>query len=300
MSTPQWRHCSRRRPKRLSVSTSEMACWVCVAVLFGVVAVVAKFLLFWKRNDQLRKSDWKRDVVYLYQFPRSKTIPNMSPFCLKVETFLKVNKIPYEVCQLLMGRSRYGLLPFVELNGEHIADSQIIISRLTKHFNIKPLPSIRSEAIARVIDRTADIHTFLVSYNFKVVQNTNDIFLMALRDVGCPGVLLPIVAPIIGFLARRKAAKKIAAVVGQLDTIELKEMLQKDYDAYRDLLGDQKFIFGDDISSVDCTLFGQLATVLYVPTNSYCKELLRDHYPTLVEYCGRIRDTVFGNEFASH
>lgn len=277
-----------------------MTCWVCGVVLLSVVTVVVKFLLSCWRTDQLRKTDWKHDVVYLYQFPRSKTIPNMSPFCLKVETFLRVNKIPYEVCPLLMGRSRHGLLPFVELNGKQIADSQIIINRLTEHFNVKPPSSTRDEAIARVIDRTADIHTFLVSYNFKVVENTDDIFLMTLRDNGCPGVILPILTPVIGFLVRRKAAKRIAAAVGELDREEFKELLQKDYDAYRDLLGDQKFLFGDEITSTDCTLFGQLATVLYIPMESYAKELLREKYPTLVEYCDRIRDNVYGNEFESH
>uniref|UniRef100_A0A0N4WYG0 GST N-terminal domain-containing protein n=1 Tax=Haemonchus placei TaxID=6290 RepID=A0A0N4WYG0_HAEPC len=134
-----------------------MVCWTCVAVWLAVGSVIAYFF-FSKKNKkqmQIRKHDWKPDIVYLYQFPRLKSVPNLSPYCLKVETFLKANNIPYEcetleiiivqqychclpkVCPLLMGRSKYGLLPFIELNGEHIADSQIILHRLKTHFKVK-------------------------------------------------------------------------------------------------------------------------------------------------------------------
>lgn len=45
----------------------------------------------------VHKKDFEKDVVYLYQFNRTSVIPSMSPYCLKVETWLKLNGIKYEV-----------------------------------------------------------------------------------------------------------------------------------------------------------------------------------------------------------
>ena len=36
-----------------------------------------------------------------------------------------------------MGRGSNGKLPFIEINGEQIADSQIIIRRLAQKFNVQ-------------------------------------------------------------------------------------------------------------------------------------------------------------------
>ena len=49
-------------------------------------------------KPNVHKHDFERDVVYLYQFPRSPTIPSVSAYCLKVETFLRVTGVKYEVC----------------------------------------------------------------------------------------------------------------------------------------------------------------------------------------------------------
>ena len=46
---------------------------------------------------QLRKKDWKKDVVYLFQYKRPPRMANISPYCMKVEMFLRINDIPYEV-----------------------------------------------------------------------------------------------------------------------------------------------------------------------------------------------------------
>lgn len=43
------------------------------------------------------KDDWKTGTVYLYQFQRAKVIPSISPYCLKLETWLRMKNITYEV-----------------------------------------------------------------------------------------------------------------------------------------------------------------------------------------------------------
>merc|ERR1712154_300534 len=72
--------------------------------------------------------DFEEDMVYLFQFTRSPQIPSISPFCLKLESWLKLHGIKYQnVDHKCKHRSKKGLLPFVEINGEEIADSNMII-----------------------------------------------------------------------------------------------------------------------------------------------------------------------------
>ncbi|CAH0385983.1 unnamed protein product [Bemisia tabaci] len=44
----------------------------------------------------VKKVNYEKDVVYLYQFPRTSVIPSISPYCLKVETWLRLAGLKYE------------------------------------------------------------------------------------------------------------------------------------------------------------------------------------------------------------
>lgn len=48
----------------------------------------------------VHKKDFEKDIVYLYQFVRSPTLPSLSACCLKVENWLRMNGIQYEVSHL--------------------------------------------------------------------------------------------------------------------------------------------------------------------------------------------------------
>ncbi|WKX98801.1 hypothetical protein Q1695_014023 [Nippostrongylus brasiliensis] len=309
------------QPTDLLPPLIEMVLILCITLISAVSAVLSFFRKS-KKEVKIQKDDWKRDVVYLYQFPRSKAVPCLSTYCMKVETFLRANKIPHEwgrfrlpgsnstaeapsICRCRrvfvtqLGRSKYGLLPFVELNGEHIADSQIILNRLVEHFNVKPLPSPRDEAMARAVGRMCENHTSMLHYKFKVVENpSNNYTNIALEDMGCASWLIPFAAPLFSKFLRSKASKRIKVSLGDFSVEDCKNLLKKDYDAYRDLLGDRKFLFGDEVTVADCSLFSQLASTIYLPVENYAKDLLKERYPTLVAYTERVKEATFGSEFA--
>src|SRR5262249_56922696 len=62
--------------------------------------------------------------IKLFQFPRMFGIPNLSPFCCKLETWLRITRVPYEVVDTPDPRKGpKGKLPFIQDAAMPIADS---------------------------------------------------------------------------------------------------------------------------------------------------------------------------------
>ena len=102
-----------------------------------------------------------KDVVVLHQFMRGNTCINLSPFPIKVETFLRMNNIRY-VTETKHFVSVKGKTPWITINGEDIADSQHIIEYLSKHFNIDMCAHLSDEerAVARSMRIMLEDHLY--------------------------------------------------------------------------------------------------------------------------------------------
>lgn len=58
-------------------------------------------------------------------------VPTPSPFVLKLETYLRMAKIAYEVDKSDIWGPK-GKTPWISINGQHVSDSQLIVEFLGK------------------------------------------------------------------------------------------------------------------------------------------------------------------------
>jgi len=103
----------------------------------GIAAlVVVVIYLFLKRlsKEQKRKTSTKPGKVVLHQFAPGNVVSG-SPPCLKLETFLRMTKIPYDN-EYGLKFSKKGKMPWIEFNGREIADSNFCIQFLNKEFQV--------------------------------------------------------------------------------------------------------------------------------------------------------------------
>ncbi|CAB3397461.1 unnamed protein product [Caenorhabditis bovis] len=245
-------------------------------------------------KPEVRKKDYKKDTVYLYQFPRVKNCPNLSPFCLKIEILCRAFGIDYEVINVVRQRSRNGTLPFIELNGEHIADSDLIEVRLREHFKIPSLPPAE-EAHAVAISRMADNHLFYLGIVFKI--QCDEFHKMIINMVEMPSFVKSAVGPLVKRRFSSKVYARAKAAIGDFEPHEREMLLKRDLKAIEDSIKG-KFLFGDKIAPVDATVFGQLASVYYLFPTRF-SEILDGEFPKIVEYMDRVKNEIYPNDFIS-
>ncbi|GMT27265.1 hypothetical protein PFISCL1PPCAC_18562, partial [Pristionchus fissidentatus] len=233
--------------------------------------------------------------ILLIQFPRARCCPSISPFALKLETWLRVADLPYlNVSNKFRQRSTKGQIPYIELDGEQVADTHFIIKRLKKEFERNnPDADLSEEEVALTKSYLALIENrlFWVYENSLAHNNkwlaTDDGFaghfskwklrlfrLLALRPLKC--------------MLRRNCTLQ---GVRRLTQLEIEAQAKADLTALSTLLGEKDYFFGDKPTTLDCSAYGLLIVFLHTPTwPTPIKRHLEENCANLVRMVQRIRE----------
>merc|ERR1712244_70618 len=251
--------------------------------------------------------DFEEDMVYLFQFTRSPQIPSISPFCLKLESWLKLHGIKYQnIDHKCKFRSRKGMLPFVEINGDEIADSNMIIETLAKKFD-KEMPAQLSQdqknvqhAMIAMVEN--HLHWTIVHWRSKDVDNTLKGYQLNLQTA--IGSKAP--ASLLNFYFKytfcRKGLKKVKAHgLGVHTAEEIEQFGKKDLQALSEMLGDKEFFFGDEPAMLDLVVYSHVAQLVMIEKDYPCslRDYLEADCKNLVGLVNRMKDRCWGDHWAN-
>merc|ERR1712154_131783 len=251
--------------------------------------------------------DFEEDMVYLFQFTRSPQIPSISPFCLKLESWLKLHGIKYQnIDHKCKFRSRKGMLPFIEINGDEVADSNMIIETLAKKFD-KEMPAQLSQdqknvqhAMIAMVEN--HLHWTIVHWRSKDVDNTLKGYQLNLQTA--IGSKAP--ASLLNFYFKytfcRKGLKKVKAHgLGVHTAEEIEQFGKKDLQALSEMLGDKEFFFGDDPAMLDLVVYSHVAQLVMIEKDYPCpmRDYLEADCKNLVGLVNRMKDRCWGDHWAT-
>jgi glutathione S-transferase len=204
-------------------------------------------------------------VIRLVQFPPHFGLPNPSPFCMRVETFLRLARLPYEV--VTQGNPRTapkGKLPYIIDDGEQVTDSQFIVDHLTAKYAVLLDRSLTGEerALATALTRLLCEHFYWCSVYYRFVDDEGWAGFREWFTSNLPPVVGAGVTRFIRHTMRREAH---AAGMGRHSRHEVAEIARRDLDALAVCLGAKDFFFGNEPTSFDATAFAFLANTLHGP-----------------------------------
>jgi len=249
--------------------------------------------------------DFEDEMVYLFQYTRSPVIPSISPFCLKLESWLKLHGIKYQnVDHKCKFRSKKGMLPFIELNGEEIADSNIVIETLSKKFD-KSMPAQLSQdqknvqhAMIAMVEN--HLHWTVVYWKSKDVDNILKGYKLNLQSA--IGSKAP--ASLLNFYFKytfcRKGMKKVRSNgMGAHTAEEIEAFGKKDLQTLSEMLGDKEFFFGDEPAMLDLVVFSHVAQLVMVDKEYACplRDYLEADCKNLVGLVNRMKDRCWGDHW---
>lgn len=240
-------------------------------------------------------------MLLLRQPPRPKgwePIPNMSPFCVKLETYLRLAKIPYEIRFGDPRKAPKGKIPFIEDGDVRMGDSGLIIDYLKAKYG-DPLDAHLSEqekATMLSIRRMIEEHTYFCMLNLRW---SGDESWPHVRDFFMPFLPKGLGGLIMRQVRRSALARATHQGVGRHTREEIIALAKRDVDAYATLLGDKPYFMGEKPTSLDATMFGFLVNAIHTPWQCPVKDYARTK-TNLVAYLDRMLATYWADEFGAH
>lgn len=226
-------------------------------------------------------------MITLYQFEPAFGVPNPSPFCFKVENYLRMTGEPYETRVGNPRSSPKGKLPFIKDAGVVVSDSAHIVEHLvrTRGDKLDSHLSPRDRAIGHAVRRMFEEGTYFPLVYSRWVDEAG---FASVRDTFF-GKMPALARALVPSIARRMVKKQVHAQgTGRHAPEDIYAMIAADFRASADILGDSPYFLGAEPTSVDATAYAFLGLTLWAPRAPGLDGLLQKH-PNLVAYCERMK-----------
>ena len=217
----------------------------------------------------------------------------VSQFVLKIETYLRMANIEFQT------KSRgpefgetapKGKLPYIDHDGNKIADSSFIIEYLKRNFGdtLDSHLTPTDVAIGHAVQRMVEDHIWWLMAQERWWAPENPYW-------ETPGLLQGADQATYDEFQTENQRKCMEHGVGAFAPDELRARGRADMDAIAALLGDQTYLFGLQPSSFDTTVYAFLWQILNAPYASALKDSASSH-SNLVAYTIRIEQQFFAHD----
>jgi glutathione S-transferase len=237
-------------------------------------------------------------IVYKFGYGGSADSPDISPFVVKLETWLRMSGLPYETRIGNIAMTPEHKLPVALIDGKLIAGSSLIIEHLQERFplalndnHLTPLQRAHSLAIKALFET----HIYFAGLYLRWgIDHNMDIYRPMLIDYATHSApsfakpVVPLFAPLVlPFVRRRIMRQAWEQGIGRHTYEEIVRMGMAAWAAVTDLLGEQTYLLGDRPSTVDATSFAWIHAGLIHPFESPIRDYIASQ-PHLVAYHDRI------------
>ena len=199
-------------------------------------------------------------ILTLHQPRRAFGLPNPSAFCVKLETYLRMADIPYEIAPGDPRDAPKGKVPWIVDDGEPLGDSALIIEYLKAGMVIHSMADSRRTS-GRSVTRPGNWSRkacISCRRGRSGPKTTASKFNAAELFDGMPEEQLQYIPDMV----RKRAIGKLEAQgIGRHDRDEVYAIGVQDVIAFGDLLGDNAWLFGAAPTSYDASAFGVIGNL---------------------------------------
>lgn len=235
-------------------------------------------------------------MITLYGFGPAFTLVDASPFVVKVDLFLRLSGLEYKFVGKVanLSKSPKSKLPFINDDGEKIADSDFIIKYLSEKYQITLDQHLSAEqkAQASLYTKALDesLYWCLVYSRWSIDDSWREVKSTLFANLPIP------VQWIVPNILRKKTLKTLQQQgYGRHSETELLLIADSHFSALSTLLGDQSYFFGEQISTFDVIAYAFLAEFISTDlSNSFNTQA--NKYDNLVRYCQGIEQQYYANK----
>jgi glutathione S-transferase len=210
-------------------------------------------------------------MITLYTFGPAFGLPDPSPFVMKGEMLLKLARLAYQTNTRGFLRAPKGKLPYIEDDGDLIADSTLIRLHLEQKHSIdfdRGL-SARDRGVAWSVEKMLEDHVYWVLVYWRWMKDVN----FARGPKGFFRRAPAIIRPLVEKMVRGKVRRNLHGHgLGRHNEAEMTVLSDRAIEALAQVLGDNQYLMGDQPCGADATAFaftaGGLTPVFETPARA--------------------------------